>query len=117
MEVLSALWHKTAQFAEVHGDSVSEFLTWTQCDITEWLQADEADNGYAHLSDDEIVTTVALEDLEEYEEEPDDDDDSETELVSHDKAVNGCLKWLLQQDGSVSNHYRSCVTWLLNKDI
>ena len=98
---------------EVNGDS-SEFSSMfnllghrhnvhvSESDITEWLQTDETDHGHAYLSDDEIVTAV-VEDFEESEDESDEDDQEETELIYHDKAVkmfDGCLKWLLQQDGA-----------------
>ena len=57
----------------------------SESDITEWLQADDTDHGYAYLSDDEIVTAV----VEESEEESDNDEDETNKAIM---MFDRCLK-------------------------
>ena len=79
-----------------------------EMDITEWLQADENDQGYAHLDDQEIVEFVATEhgdDTCNNDDEDNDDDDDEVQVqpcrVSHAEAAvcaDKLLIWLQKQD-------------------
>ena len=76
----------------------------TQDELSDWLQSDMHDRGYAHLRNDEIVANMTME-------SPQDSDDSDTDetevtpLVSHSSVIkmfDGCLKWLREQEESTS---------------
>ena len=80
----------------------------TQDELSDWLQSDMHDRGYAHLSDDEIVANMTMESPQD----SDDSDPDETEvtpLVAHSSVVkmfDGCLKWLQEQEESTSYNVR-----------
>ena len=72
-------------------------------EVSEWLTSDLHDNGYLHISDDGIVSSV-IEQHEESDEESDCEanlQDSAASTISHSTAVNAfdqCLSWLRQQE-------------------
>ena len=76
----------------------------TQDELSDWLQSDMHDRGYAHLSDDEIVANMTME-------SPHDSDDSDTDetevtpLLTHSSVVK-CLR-------GVSNGYENKKNLLL----
>ncbi|XP_065892463.1 tigger transposable element-derived protein 2-like [Dysidea avara] len=85
-----------------------------EMDITEWLQADENDQGYAHLDDQEIVEFVATEHGDDTCNNDDDDNDDEVQVqpcrVSHAEAAvcaDKLLIWLQKQDESEEECTRS----------
>ena len=76
-----------------------------ESDIREWLQADENDRGYSHLSDAEIISQV----MSSHSLDTDDDTETGAEsepscpLIPHGHAVkmfDSCIAWLQQQDGA-----------------
>lgn len=74
----------------------------TDAEIREWLASDENDPGYAHLTDDEIVSSIVQDSTQQDSEEDSDSSDEATQVtVSHSAAVkmfDGCLQWLQEQN-------------------
>ncbi len=72
-------------------------------EVSEWITSDLHDQGYVHLSEDEIIGSIVHQD-QELEEESDNEDsqqDQEDSKVSHSMAVklfDQCLLWLQQQE-------------------
>jgi hypothetical protein len=72
-------------------------------EVSEWITSDLHDQGYVHLSDDEIISSIVHQD-EEVEEESDNENTPQDEgalKVSHSTAVqlfDQCLLWLQQQE-------------------
>lgn len=79
-----------------------------ESDIGEWLQADTSDNGYAHMSEAEIISQVispkshdSNDETEAVAEHGDDSSASSSPLIQHGHAVkmfDSCIAWLQQQD-------------------
>ena len=70
-------------------------------EIEDWLGCDEQDMGYAHLNDDEIVSRITQEPMQQSSE--DSDVEEEIPKISHSSAVTmfeGCIQWLQQQEES-----------------
>lgn len=71
-------------------------------EVSEWISSDLNDQGYIHLSEDEIIASIVHQ--EEQHEEESDDEDSQQEQgakISHSTAVkmfDQCLLWLQQQE-------------------
>ena len=75
----------------------------SEAETFEWLNCDLQDRGYAHLTDEEIITTVIQNPNSE--EQPDDDKSDEefkaATRVSHaeaEKMFDQCIKWLQDQE-------------------
>ena len=72
-------------------------------EVAEWINSDLHDQGYVHLTDDEIVASIVQHD-QELEEESDHEDSQQDQgdsKVSHSTAVklfDQCLLWLQQQE-------------------
>ena len=68
----------------------------TEDETDDWLQVDEHDTGYEHLTDSNIISEVLEEPLQK--DSGDDDDGVQvTPSVPHStamKVLDGCLQWL-----------------------
>ena len=75
-----------------------------ETEITEWLQFDNNEKGYGHLTDEEIVTEVTnhVDSENEGNEEISMDSEPSGDIyVSHSDALrmfDSCITWLLQQE-------------------
>ena len=93
----------------VEQNSIEEFTslfqilgqTLSEDEVSDWLQTDQYDMGYTHLTDNEIVSSV----INTNESEDDSDTDEATletvSSVSHTSALkmfDGCIKWLQEQE-------------------
>ena len=74
-------------------------------EILEWLEADQNDRGYTHMTDQEIIAEVTQEEEQDQENEGDEDKEDEVSQtvpsISNGEAMrmfDDCLQWLQQQD-------------------
>ncbi len=75
--------------------------TLTEDEVCEWLESDQHDVGYTHLTDDEIVSSIVQRSEDEDDDSDSDEATQETSTVSHSSAVtmfDGCLQWLQEQE-------------------
>ena len=69
-------------------------------EVSEWISSDLNDQGYVHLSEDEIIASIVHQE-EQHEEESDDEDSQQDQgaKISYSTAVkmfDQCLLWLQQ---------------------
>ena len=76
--------------------------TLSEDEVSEWISSDLNDQGYVHLSEDEIIASIVHQE-EQHQEESDDEDSQQDQgaKISHSTAVkmfDQCLLWLQQQE-------------------
>ncbi len=82
-------------------------------EIEDWLETDRTDYGYAHLTDDEIITSIVERPIQEETQDAEDSDEV-SPTISHSAAVkmfDGCMQWL-QEQGESNIHNMAMLTEL-----
>ena len=73
--------------------------TLSEDEVSEWISSDLNDQGYVHLSEDEIIASIVHQE-EQHEEESDNEDSQQDQgaKISHSMAVKMFDQWLQQQE-------------------